>query len=217
MDGIADPPTVSAVVVDAGLGNVGSVVNMARRAGSSVVVSDDPETIASAPALIFPGVGHWDGAASRLSASGLDSAMRSAVDRGSPLLGICLGMQLLFKASEEGQQAGLNLVDGRVVRFHHDPAERPLKVPHMGWNIVRPTQPDPLTSELGDEPRFYFVHSYHVAEVPPSEQLLTAAYGYEFVCGVRRENVWGVQFHPEKSHRFGMTLIANFFRAAATC
>jgi glutamine amidotransferase len=128
-----------------------------------------------------------------------------------PVLGVCLGMQLLLEKSEEGDLPGLGLVPGHVAHFDFAALEgAPPRIPHMGWNVVTDVRPNELSSGDETERRFYFAHSYHAQDVPDINAIMRAHYGYEFVCGVRRDNVWGVQFHPEKSHKFGMHLLAQF-------
>lgn len=206
-----DSPTVT--VAHLGIGNVGSVLNMLRHLGHTARVTSDPDEVAAADKVLLAGVGHWETAVRQMDELGLRQPLEDVVARGVPTLGICLGMQLLLGSSEEGSGAGLGFVPGEVVRFREtaDAKGQPLRVPHMGWNVVHPQAPeDPVVARLEPESRFYFVHSYHADRVPPENVLLTAPYGYEFVCGVRHENVWGFQFHPEKSHHFGMALMRAF-------
>ena len=206
-----DSPIVT--VAHLGIGNVGSVANMLRHLGFAARVSSSPDEIAAADKVVLPGVGHWETAVRWLDELGLREPLRDAVSRGVPTLGICLGMQLLLEQSEEGPGAGLGVVPGRIVRFRTtaDANGQTLRVPHMGWNAVGVTAPeDPIASRLEPDSRFYFVHSFHADGVPPANTVLTARYGYDFVCGVRHGNVWGFQFHPEKSHHFGMTLLRAF-------
>ncbi|WP_335903755.1 imidazole glycerol phosphate synthase subunit HisH [Shewanella algae] len=205
-------------VIDCQMGNIGSVVNIIKHIGHDVKIITSAEEVLAAEKLIFPGVGHWNNGVANLNTSGLKPALYEAVlEKKTPILGICLGMQLLFKESEEGDQEALDLIPGSITRFrfdesHQDPInpERKLRIPHMGWNVVNPVHQHPIFSDWADESRFYFVHSYHANHVPPENQLMTCHYGYEFVCAVHKENIWGVQFHPEKSHKFGMRLLKNF-------
>lgn len=206
-----DSPIVT--VAHLGIGNVGSVVNMLRHLGHAARVSSSPDEIASADKVVLPGVGHWETAVRQMDELGLREPLQDVVSRGVPTLGICLGMQLLLEASEEGPGPGLAFVPGKVVRFRDtvDGHGQTLRVPHMGWNAVSLIAPgDPVVSRLEPDSRFYFVHSFHAVDVPPENTLLTASYGYDFVCGVRHGNVWGFQFHPEKSHQFGMALMRAF-------
>ena len=194
-------------IIDYDAGNVGSVLNICKKAGGKAVLSADPEQIAAAGKIILPGVGHFGRAMDRLNATGIRAALDVAKERGVPILGICLGMQLLAKHSVEGDADGLGWVDATVKRFA---LPVPLKVPHMGWNDVAFTRPDILTSGLEDEARFYFVHSYYVEALDDSAVLGRTDYGGPFVSVVQSGNVWGFQCHPEKSHRYGLQVIRNF-------
>jgi glutamine amidotransferase len=198
-------------IVDCGLGNAGSVLNMIRRVGGEARLSAIPQEVASATKLILPGVGAFDAGMTALGTSGLGDAVREAVDAGAMLLGICLGMQLLLEGSEEGSLPGLGLVPGRCRRF--DLAEQGLRVPHMGWNTITATRSSILFEPTDDEQRFYFVHSYHAECEDPADVSATANYGIEFTAAVERGRVLGAQFHPEKSHRFGMALMTRLIEA----
>lgn len=198
-------------IVDCGMGNLGSVRNMLKYIGAGSEIVSSPEQLLAAEKIILPGVGHWQHGADKLAGSGLTEVLHDRViEQKIPILGICLGMQLLSEASEEGSAPGLGWIPGKVVRFDSQIIEQGLRVPHMGWNRVYPRKSDALTSALPDEPRFYFVHSYHIQCADPDDELLVCRYGYEFVCAVNRNNIWGVQFHPEKSHKFGMSLMKSF-------
>lgn len=202
-------------IVDCGIGNVGSVLNMLRKIGVAALVSRDPEVVGSADKVVLPGVGAFDHGMTRLHESGLVPTLaRRVLDEGVPLLGICLGLQMLTRGSEEGSCPGLAWLPARTVRFSFDaPQLKTLKVPHMGWNTVQGTVANSWPS-LRDNPRFYFVHSYHVECDSERDVLATAHYGYEFAVAVRRGSVAGVQFHPEKSHRFGMAILRDFAGSA---
>jgi imidazole glycerol-phosphate synthase subunit HisH len=200
---------VRVAVIDYGMGNIGSICKMLRHVGAVPVVSSEPEQLRTADKLILPGVGHFDRAMENLSSAGLVEELKDLVGRGMPMLGICLGMQLLGCSSEEGTRAGLGFVDARVRRFE-PPAEEGLKVPHMGWSQVAITRSSPILSGLDADSRFYFVHSYYVDCATESDVLARAHYGQTFVAALERGNVSGVQFHPEKSHRFGVRLFQNF-------
>lgn len=194
-------------LIDYGLGNVGSVANMLRRNGASVAVISDPRDVAQSERLLLPGVGAFDLGVRRLQETGFFTAIQDFAGTGRPLLGICLGMQLLGESSAEGEAGGLGLIAGRSERL---PVGEGVRIPHMGWNLVAPVRDDPLTDGLPAESRFYFVHSYHLVLREPEYALARTSYGTDFVSMVRRENVWGAQFHPEKSHDFGRTILRNF-------
>lgn len=198
------------VVVDYGAGNIGSVLNMIRKVGGHAVASSDADDLRKAKKIILPGVGSFDNAMRKLDQLGLVQPLRDCAASGVPLFGICLGMQLLSHGSEEGALQGLSLIPGRVRRFQFDGDQSSLKIPHMGWNQVTACKKYPLTDGLEAGARFYFVHSYHYACEDPADELFKTHYGYDFVSGVQRGSVMGVQFHPEKSHRFGMQLFKNF-------
>lgn len=196
-------------VVGYGVGNVGSIVNMVKYAGGQAVVTSDPEEIARAEKLILPGVGAFDAAVQALHATNLVPVLDHKARSGTPLLGVCLGMQLLANSSEEGSLPGFGWVPGKVVRFTST-GTPPLKIPHMGWNYIEATKSNPLLKGLETDARFYFVHSYHFRCDDPQDELCVADYGGLFTAGVQRGNVAGFQFHPEKSHKFGRQLIGNF-------
>lgn len=196
-------------IVDYGMGNLGSIRNMLKKIGFESEITSDPQAVLHARKLILPGVGAFDAGMESLDRSGLRQALDTRVLADKiPVLGICLGMQLMTAASEEGRLPGLGWIDAKALRF--EPSQAAPKVPHMGWNLVEPTRQAPLVDGLPSESRFYFVHSYHVRCAQPDDVLLSTVYGLTFHSGFQRENVWGVQFHPEKSHRFGMQLLRNF-------
>lgn len=198
------------VVIDYGAGNIGSVLNMIKHVGGTAVVAKDAAGVKSAKKILLPGVGSFDNAMKRLAQLDLIEPLKERAHAGIPFLGICLGMQLLANRSEEGTLEGLGLIPGKVRRFRFEGDAASLKVPHMGWNRVTPTGEHPLTTGLGPNARFYFVHSYYFDCENPDNAMLRSFYGVPFTSGVQRGNVMGVQFHPEKSHRFGMQLIKNF-------
>lgn len=198
------------VVVDYGVGNIGSILNMLRKIGAPAIGSASPDDLATAGHIILPGVGSFDTAMAKLEETGIIPTLEVRVrGDGVPLLGICLGMQILTRGSEEGQRPGLGWIDAEVVKFRLDDAALRLKVPHMGWNLAHPISGNPLFVDLDRHARFYFVHSYH-AVCSHDQVLCTTSYGYEFASGLIHGNIFGVQFHPEKSHRFGLTLLRNF-------
>lgn len=182
---------------------------MVRKAGGSATITRDLGAIASATKLILPGVGAFDHGVNRLRELGLFEPVRAKASTGIPVLGICLGMQLLGARSEEGQQSGLGLVDATMHRFAF-PADAELRVPHVGWNTVSVRKKNALIPTTGDEQRYYFTHSFHAVCANQDDVLATADYGYPFAAAFAHGNVYGVQFHPEKSHRFGMAVVRNF-------
>lgn len=200
-------------IMDYGVGNLFSLKSSLAQLGQDTVVTADPDTIRKADRLILPGVGAFGDAMDKLVATGLVPVIRAEAEK-KPLLGICLGMQMLGRRSEEGPGEGLGYLPFDLKRFRlQDQPE--LKVPHMGWDYVTVERPqDPLVAGLEAEPRFYFVHSYHAVCDDPADVLMTCDYGYPFPAAVGRGSVWGTQFHPEKSHRFGMCLIRNFVKEA---
>jgi imidazole glycerol-phosphate synthase subunit HisH len=198
-------------IVDYKMGNLGSIANMLKRSGFAATISSEVAAIDAAEKLILPGVGAWDHGMQHLAELGLIEPLRRRVlDQGVPLLGICLGMELLFERSEEGERPGLGWVRGACVRFRFDEREARLKVPHMGWNVVRPTRTTDLFADMADDAAYYFVHSYHVVCDDPADALGHTSHGLEFASAIGRGNVYGTQFHPEKSHTHGMRLLKNF-------
>jgi glutamine amidotransferase len=200
------------VIVDHGMGNLGSIDNMLRKIGADARRSSDREVIARADKVVLAGIGAFDGAAARLAELGLIDVLNDlALDRRVPILGVCLGMQLMAKSSEEGEQTGLGWIDADVRRFSFAPSVR-LPVPHMGWEVVTPTRQSPLFDAAGEELRFYFSHAYHLVCHDPGDVVATATYGYEFPAAVEHDNILGTQFHPEKSHVFGLDVYRRFVR-----
>ena len=196
------------IVVDSGIGNLASVVNMIQKIGGEAKISSSLDEIRQAQKLVLPGVGSFDAGIIALKERSLDIAVKSAVkENGSLLLGICLGMQLLFDSSEEGSLPGLGLIPGHVCYFQLK--DEKLRVPHMGWNIVKPKRSS-ILFDIEDEHRFYFVHSYHVNCLNAKDVSATTHHGYDFVSATESGNVMGVQFHPEKSHEQGLKLLENF-------
>jgi len=196
-------------IVDYDMGNVASVANMLKRVGAPESrLTRDPDVIRNAERVILPGVGAFDKGMENLGAFGLIEVLNDAVlERKIPVLGICLGMQLLTKRSEEGKLPGLGWLDAETVRFRlRDPN---LKIPHMGWSPVAPKRASPLMP-MDSDSRFYFVHSYYVQCQSGEDVDATSQYGSDFAAIVSRRNIFGVQFHPEKSHRFGMELLKRF-------
>lgn len=199
-------------VVDYGAGNLQSVNRQLLSLGVEVIVSSDPAQVAGAEKIVLPGVGHFGNAMENLRRSGLVDALQQAVQvRGVPILGICLGMQLMAHSSTEGNAAGLGWFDGAVVRFDAPDSLR-YKIPHMGWNEVRQARRSRLMEGIPDLSEFYFVHSYHYVPLEDPDVLLTSDYCGTFACGIERRHIFGVQFHPEKSHDVGLKLLRNFTR-----
>ncbi len=193
-----------------GCGNLASIARMVGKVGGEVVISSNPKDLAGAEKVILAGVGAFDHGMLGLREEGwIDALNEAALIRRVPILGICLGMQLMCKSSEEGLLPGLGWIDASVKRFSM-PIVSALKVPHMGWNTVTVTKANPLIATDEDEQRFYFVHSYHVLCNRPTDTFAWARHGYDFSAAFCHENIFGVQFHPEKSHRFGMALMKKF-------
>jgi glutamine amidotransferase len=188
-------------IIDYGMGNLGSIQNM---------ITNDSEKIAEAEKIILPGVGAFDRAMQNLIDLNIIPILNDIIlKKKIPMLGICLGMQLLSNFSEEGNVKGLQYIDGEIVKFNYS-EETKLKIPHMGWNTVEFRQRNKLVEDIPKETRFYFVHSYHFKCNNQENILTTTNYGFEFVSAVVKDNIYGVQFHPEKSHKFGMQLLKNF-------
>jgi imidazole glycerol-phosphate synthase subunit HisH len=209
---MADAPSVTIGLVDYGMGNRRSVEKAFEHVGADVVVSGDPARLGAAAGLVLPGVGAFPRAMERLRELGLDAFLRDQATEGKPLLGICLGMQLVFDSSVElGGARGLGLLEGEVGTLDHGS----LKLPHIGWNEVAFAEPSPLTEGLGERCAFYHVHSFAPAPDDPADVLGTADYGAPFVSMVARGPIFGVQFHPEKSSAAGLRLLENFVRICA--
>ncbi len=199
------------VIIDYGVGNLGSIHNMLRKNGVQAVVSGDPEQLSAATRLILPGVGAFDYCMSRLNDSGLLPVIeQKAKQEKVPVLGICVGLQMLSQKSEEGKLPGLGWIDAETVRFDASRLSPGTKVPHMGWTDVEAAKPVRLLQDMPVPPRFYFVHSYYVRCNRPEDEAMRAHYGYPFTAGIEKDNLCGVQFHPEKSHKFGLQLLRNF-------
>ena len=203
-------------IVDYNMGNLASVINAFAKVGADAKLESDPSKLANYDKLILPGVGAFGDAMEHLKSNGMDDAIKAYANSGKPLLGICLGMQLLFESSEEfGANEGLGLIEGKVVAFDESKFDHKLKVPHMGWNEMF-TQPVgaipcgcPLFEGLDDDFYLYFVHSFH-AVCDDKYAIGKTHYGYEFVSAVQNKNIYGIQPHPEKSHENGLKIIENF-------
>tara|TARA_R110001592_G_scaffold119404_1_gene322408 strand:- start:7884 stop:8516 length:633 start_codon:yes stop_codon:yes gene_type:complete len=198
------------VIIDYGMGNIGSISNMIRYLGGKATVSSEIDVIQAADKLILPGVGNFDKAMNNINSLGLYDVIRDmALVRKIPFLGICLGMQIMCNSSEEGELKGLSLIDASVKKFPFTKGS-PLKVPHMGWNKIKIEKGSRVLEHLDDNSRFYFVHSYYVQCDKPDDILSLTNYGLSFVSSFQSENLIGVQFHPEKSHKFGISLFKSF-------
>lgn len=197
------------LIADYGIGNVGSIANMIRKIGGKAEVSAIPERIAEAEKLILPGVGAFDHGMRSLQKANLIKPLTiAALERKVPILGICLGMQLMLDGSEEGIELGLGWINGRVTRLKSE--THALKIPHMGWNVAQTVKQNPLLPAQDTPQRFYFVHSYKVECANISDEMASTNYGAPFCSAFMRANIFGVQFHPEKSHAFGMALFRRF-------
>ena len=198
-------------IVDYGLGNLGSVYNMLKHIGVGSQVTHNLRDIADADKLILPGVGAFDYGMKNLNASNLKELLDFKVkERFTPVLGICLGIQLMGNCSEEGKEEGLKWVNAVSGRFTFEDSS--LKVPHMGWNYVHKSREHALLKDMENDTRFYFVHSYYMQCADKTDELLSCHYGIDFTCAIQHDNILGVQFHPEKSHRYGMQILKNFAR-----
>lgn len=198
-------------IIDYGLGNIQAFINMYKRLGFDVCRATNSTELEGATKLVLPGVGAFDHAMELLNASGMRSKLDKLVfGEKIPVLGICVGMQILADCSDEGQLPGLGWIPGRVRSFKSDERSANLPLPHMGWNDVRPAEGGRLFEGLGPDARFYFLHSFYFECEDISHTAATANYGVEFSCAVSSGNVFGVQFHPEKSHHYGAQLLKNF-------
>ena len=205
-------------LVDYGAGNLRSVAKALERSGLAVDVTSDAAALARADAVVLPGVGAFAAAAANLRAKGLDVAVRRAIDAGRPYLGLCLGLQLLFEDSDEhGLAAGLGWLAGHVRRFPEQVAGRPLRVPHIGWNEVRWQGNHPMRKALPESDVYYFVHGWRVLPESRADQVGSCDYGGEFAAAVAHENVFAVQFHPEKSQAAGKRVLDAFAAWVRTC
>jgi glutamine amidotransferase len=199
------------VIVNYGLGNLESIKNMLKKVGFESVISSNPEEIRKASKLILPGVGAFDNGMKNLHDLRIIPVLEEKVfEKRTPILGICLGMQLFTKKSEEGIMAGLGWINAETVRFQFQKEKETLKIPHMGWNTIKCKKESTLFQDPFPEMRFYFVHSYHAVCQKGDDILTETHYGYDFTSSFQKENIIGVQFHPEKSHKFGMKLLRNF-------
>ena len=199
------------VIINYGVGNLTSIQNMLKKSGIKALISADATEIAAAKKILFPGMGHFDNCMQKLNASGLRPVIeKKAMEDKIPVLAICVGLQMFMESSEEGNEQGLGWIKGKTIRFRQEKMGAGLKIPNMGWHEAEIKKPSPLMAGLEQEARFYFAHSYHVEPADPGDILIAANYGYEFTAAIEKDNLVGVQFHPEKSHRFGLRLLNNF-------
>ncbi len=196
-------------IINYGMGNLGSVQNMLKYIGVPCQITNDIKTIETADKLLLPGVGAFGAAMQLINQSGLTDVLHyKANEQKVPILGICLGMQLLTNSSQEGNVKGLGWINAETKKFQFQ--DNSLKIPHMGWNFIKPTQPHKFMENVNAESKFYFVHSYYVQCHNPTDVLANAHYGADFNAIINHQNIFGAQFHPEKSHKFGMQLLTNF-------
>ncbi len=201
-------------IVSYGLGNVQAFLNIYKRLNIEAFLARTPEDLEKADRIILPGVGAFDWAMQSLQNSGLRPTLDQMVlQRKVPVLGVCVGMQMMAKSSEEGREAGLGWIDAEVRRFRFPENDKNLMMPHMGWNDVQLRGESDLLQGLGEDPRFYFLHSYYFVPKHEEEVSFTTEYGSTFASGVCSQNCFGVQFHPEKSHGWGIRLLNNFAKA----
>ena len=197
-------------IVDYGMGNLGSIFNMFKKIGVQSKITSDKIEIEKASKILLPGVGSFDAAMSKIKELDFQSLLNfKALEEKIPVLGICLGMQLLTNSSEEGNLPGLGWIPAETLKFKFD-ANQNLKIPHMGWNMVQKNRTSKLTDDFEEEARFYFVHSYYVKCKNDANSILKTNYGFTFDSVIQKDNIYGAQFHPEKSHKFGMKLFKNF-------
>jgi len=197
-------------IVDYKMGNVGSIANMLKKIGHESLITSQVSEIEKASMIILPGVGAFDRAMENLNSLNLIEVLnRKVLTEKIPVLGICLGMQLMANDSEEGKLPGLKWFNAKVVRFKGDN----LKVPHMGWNTIKIVKANCIFNDFYSEPKFYFVHSYHIVCRNSEDMLATTEYGNEFTSAIAKDNITGMQFHPEKSHKYGMKLLSNWVNA----
>lgn len=199
-------------IVDYNMGNLASVINAFKSVGADIELQSDPAELGQYDKLVLPGVGAFGDAMEHLQSNGMDEAVKAFAATGKPLIGICLGMQLLFESSEEfGPNEGLGLIPGKVVAFDESKFDHPNKVPHMGWNELFVQKETPIFERLPKDFYLYFVHSYHV-ECDNAYAIGKTHYGYQFVSAVQNDNIYGIQPHPEKSHENGLKIIENFVK-----
>ncbi|MBI5219578.1 MAG: imidazole glycerol phosphate synthase subunit HisH [Bacteroidia bacterium] len=198
-------------ILNYGLGNLFSIKNMLKRVGFDCIITANIEEVERATKIILPGVGHFDYGMKKLrEAIFFETLQRKAMDEKTPVLGICMGAQMLLEKSEEGTENGLGWIKGVCKKFDILKMNEPLTIPNMGWCDVNYVKESPLNVNINKIPRYYFVHSFHINCTNPNDVLATTEYGYTYTAAVNKENIYGVQFHPEKSHKFGMAVLENF-------
>ena len=198
-------------IIDYGVGNIKAFVNIYKSLGLDVKIAKHASDLKGATKLILPGVGHFDYAMERFALSGMMEASNELVlEKKVPVVGVCVGMQMLAKSSDEGDLPGLGWIDATVKKFDVSMLKQSTRLPHMGWNDVMSTKNNTLLRNLDYQARFYFLHSYFFSCNQPEDSIAVADYGINFTCVVNHENIYGVQFHPEKSHHFGIQLLKNF-------
>lgn len=199
------------VIVDYGMGNIRSVLHKIKKLKYNVIASSNPEEIANASKIILPGVGYFAAGMKNLIDHNMISVLNNKVIvEGTPILGICLGMQLFTEYSEEGGVDGLGWIEGATKKFSFGEKCERLRIPHVGWNTINPVRESPILRDIPEGMRFYFTHSYHVCLRDRNLEVATTGYGYDFTSVLQKHNIFGVQFHPEKSHTRGMDIIRNF-------
>ena len=198
-------------IIDYGLGNIRAFVNVYERLNISIKIAHKPDEIKNATKIILPGVGAFDHAMSQLNNSGLrDELEKQVIINNIPVIGICVGMQMLAKSSDEGKLAGLGWIDGVVKIFDASKIPFKTRLPHMGWNTIDPVKKVPLLEGFDTQSRFYFLHSYYFVCNNPDDIIATTSYGISYTSAFARNNIFGIQFHPEKSHKNGIQLLHNF-------
>jgi len=200
-------------IVDYGLGNLGSIQNMLRYLGHDSQIASRKQEIESAEKLILPGIGSFDFGISQLLKREMVEVLNYKVlDQKKPILGICLGVQLMTRGSEEGDLKGLSWFEADTIQFNFTGYKGKLSIPHMGWNFIEKRKVSKLNQNMHDQSKFYFVHSFHLKPDDPADVLYETHYGYDFAVGLEKDNILGCQFHPEKSHKYGMRLLDNFVK-----
>lgn len=198
-------------IIDYGLGNIKAFANVYKNLDVPYKIATTKEDLINIDKIILPGVGAFDHAMTLLQNSGMREELDDLVlDKKLPVIGICVGMQILANSSDEGVQKGLGWIDAEVKKFNHDELPNKAPLPHMGWNAIKPDLNNPLVDGLNDQSRFYFLHSYYFQPKNKKDIVASANYGLDFTCAVNFENIYGVQFHPEKSHHNGVQLLKNF-------